>query len=92
MTGTGAKEEWLLSIVNHCVGADSGRFIYRKLAEHERILDELAPTLRDRFAMAALPYVGEASKYDFAEEIADACYRMADAMLAARKPKQEDDK
>lgn len=48
------------------------------------------PTLRDRFAMAALTYVRR--DFDCYSTVAEQCYMIADAMLAARGPAHEEAK
>lgn len=48
---------------------------------------EMAPTLRDQFAMAALHRVSTAKFFKSFEERAAWCYRMADACLAERAKK-----
>ena len=45
------------------------------------------PTMRDRFAMAALSGCVSNNNVFFAEEVAKSCYILADAMLKAREGK-----
>lgn len=51
----------------------------------DKVADEPPLTLRDKFAMAALPKVIEIAGEIFAEECASRAYEIADAMMAERK-------